>query len=217
MVTVSRIARRVVKEILPKTPRIKRDIEEASERFIEIVEEYAPLTRPLGLPEIFPSERRVAPKPQPLVKTYQFTPTIPDKPFTGSVRFVPQPKRVVPTPQKQETIIMPANTGDDLLNELLDAGVSEMEILQMSNRIEQEVAAMTPTQRRERARMIQAQSFGGQFDAQNLLPPAKKKRKVSKYQKRFGIELKKLKKLHPRTKIQNLMKRAHRATKRALK
>ena len=112
---------------------------------------------------------------------------------------------------------MPADTGDDLLNELLDAGVSEMEILQLSNRIEQEVAAMTPTQRRERARVIQAAGFGEQFQRQNLLPPIKKKRKVSKYQKRFGIELKKLKKLHPRTKIQNLMKRAHRATKRALK
>lgn len=43
------------------------------------------------------------------------------------------------------------------------------------------------------------------------------KRKVSKYQKRFGQELKKLKAKHPRTKIQNLMKRAHRATKKALK
>ena len=45
----------------------------------------------------------------------------------------------------------------------------------------------------------------------------KAKRKVSKYQKRFGQELKKLKKAHPRTKVQNLMKRAHRATKKALK
>jgi len=45
----------------------------------------------------------------------------------------------------------------------------------------------------------------------------KAKRKVSKYQKRFGQELKKLKRKHPRTKVQNLMKRAHRATKKALK
>ena len=45
----------------------------------------------------------------------------------------------------------------------------------------------------------------------------KVKRKVTKYQKRFGQELKKLKKAHPRTKVQNLMKRAHRATKKALK
>jgi len=45
----------------------------------------------------------------------------------------------------------------------------------------------------------------------------KVKRKVSKYQKEFGKQLKKLKKAHPRTKAQNLMKRAHRATKKALK
>ena len=45
----------------------------------------------------------------------------------------------------------------------------------------------------------------------------KVKRKVSKYQKEFGRQLKKLKKKHPRTKVQNLMKRAHRATKKLLK
>lgn len=45
----------------------------------------------------------------------------------------------------------------------------------------------------------------------------KVKRKVSKYQKEFGRQLKALKKKHPRTKVQNLMKRAHRATKKRLK
>ncbi|MDA8838454.1 hypothetical protein N9Y28_00535 [Euryarchaeota archaeon] len=45
----------------------------------------------------------------------------------------------------------------------------------------------------------------------------KVKRKTSKYQKRFGLELKRLKKKHPRTKIQNLMKKAHRETKKRLK
>ena len=54
------------------------------------------------------------------------------------------------------------------------------------------------------------------FESQNTLPK-KKKRKVSKYQKEFGIQLKKLKKKFPRTKIQNLMKRAHAATRKALK
>lgn len=46
---------------------------------------------------------------------------------------------------------------------------------------------------------------------------APKKRRVSKYQRRFGIELKALKKKHPRTKLSALMRRAHSATKRALK
>jgi len=49
------------------------------------------------------------------------------------------------------------------------------------------------------------------------LTSPKKKRKVSNYSKQFGKELKKLKALHPRTKITALMKRAHRATRRTLK
>ncbi len=57
----------------------------------------------------------------------------------------------------------------------------------------------------------------GQFSRQNLLPDLKKKRKVSKYQKEFGRQLKKLKAKHPRTKIKNLMKRAHAATRKVLK
>jgi len=46
---------------------------------------------------------------------------------------------------------------------------------------------------------------------------APRKRKVSKYSKEFGRQLKKLKKKHPRTKVMNLMKRAHAATRKALK
>lgn len=45
----------------------------------------------------------------------------------------------------------------------------------------------------------------------------KKKRKVSKYQKEFGKQFKKLKKKHPRTSPGMLMKKAHRATKKVLK
>jgi len=45
----------------------------------------------------------------------------------------------------------------------------------------------------------------------------KVKRKVSKYQKEFGRQLKALKKKHPRTNVQNLMKRAHRATRKIMK
>ena len=61
----------------------------------------------------------------------------------------------------------------------------------------------------------------GQFSRANILPnlssPTKKKRKVSKYQKEFGKQLKKLKAKHPRTKITRLMKRAHTATRKAMK
>lgn len=62
----------------------------------------------------------------------------------------------------------------------------------------------------------------GQFSRAAILPNlpgsrTKKKRKVSKYQKEFGRQLKKLKAKHPRTQIKNLMKRAHSATRKALK
>ena len=51
-----------------------------------------------------------------------------------------------------------------------------------------------------------------------LMPSGKpKRRRRSKYQKELGRQLKMLKKKHPRTKITALMKRAHRATRKALK
>jgi len=45
----------------------------------------------------------------------------------------------------------------------------------------------------------------------------KKKRKVSKYQKEFGRQMKILKKKHPRTPVTRLMKRAHSATKKEMR
>ena len=54
-----------------------------------------------------------------------------------------------------------------------------------------------------------------QFRFDKLEP--KKKKKVSKYQKELGRQLKMLKKKHPRTRVTQLMKRAHRATRKALK
>ena len=56
-----------------------------------------------------------------------------------------------------------------------------------------------------------------QFSRQNLVPNFKPKRKKSKYQIELGKNLKMLKKKHPRTKIQNLMKKAHKLTKKSLK
>jgi len=49
------------------------------------------------------------------------------------------------------------------------------------------------------------------------LAPKKKRKKVSKYSKQFGIQLKKLVKKHPRTKVTKLMSQAHRNTRKALK
>ena len=44
-----------------------------------------------------------------------------------------------------------------------------------------------------------------------------KKRKKSKYGKELGRQIKLLKKKHPRTAVTKLMKRAHRATRKAMK
>lgn len=62
----------------------------------------------------------------------------------------------------------------------------------------------------------------GQFSRANILPnlpmtKTKKKRKVSKYQKEFGKQLKMLKAKHARTPVTKLMKRAHSATRKAMK
>ena len=46
--------------------------------------------------------------------------------------------------------------------------------------------------------------------------PKKKKKKVSKYQKELGRQLKMLKKKHPRKKVTALMKQAHKLTRKAL-
>jgi|TARA_B100001540_G_scaffold260241_1_gene238878 hypothetical protein len=48
-------------------------------------------------------------------------------------------------------------------------------------------------------------------------PQGKKKRKVSKYQREFGRQLKLLKAKHPRTPVTKLMKRAHTATKKQMR
>jgi len=47
--------------------------------------------------------------------------------------------------------------------------------------------------------------------------PAKKKRKVSAYQKKYGEIYKRLKKKHPRMKFGALSKKAHSMTKREMK
>ena len=47
--------------------------------------------------------------------------------------------------------------------------------------------------------------------------PKPKRRKRSKYNRELSKQLKMLKKKHPRTAVTALMKRAHRATKKALK
>jgi len=47
-------------------------------------------------------------------------------------------------------------------------------------------------------------------------PKKKKKKKVSKYSKEFGIQLSKLIKKHPRTKVTSMMEKAHSKTRSSL-
>lgn len=53
-------------------------------------------------------------------------------------------------------------------------------------------------------------------DRMDPSPPKKKKRKVSKYSKQFSKEMKSLVAKHPRTKVTDLMDRAHTATRKSL-
>jgi len=144
-------------------------------------------------------------KPQPLPKTFQFTPTIPSTPGpTGEdVRWKPT---TILAPQPQEMIEMDAQ---EALTEVINNPAIEIspEMIEIIN---------SPAFMMDRnGQVARSNQFGNQFGQQRTIP--RKKRKVSAYSKRFGLELKKLKKLHPRTKVQDLMKRAHRATKRAMK
>lgn len=65
--------------------------------------------------------------------------------------------------------------------------------------------------------LMSAIDIGTQLRMGALPQNGKKKRKVSKYQKLLGKNLKMLKKKHPRTPITKLMKKAHSMTKRALR
>jgi len=110
---------------------------------------------------------------------------------------------------------------DDVLD-VLNNAQDDIEAEQIAERIYQE-AERTQNQELEDAlasiegRRPRRFENSRQFSRPNIIPRTKKKRKVSAYSKRFGVELKKLKKLHPRTKIQNLMSKAHRRTRAAIK
>lgn len=111
-------------------------------------------------------------------------------PTTQSIRSIPTRERIRMTPLDiiEEVINNPAiQLTEDMLPAINDPGMF----------------------------MRNGQLFG-QFSRSNLLR-TKKKRKVSKYQKEFGKQLKLLKKKHPRIPITRLMKRAHAATRKALK
>jgi len=171
---------------------------------------------PFGRPEA--GQR---PKPQPLAKTFQFTPTVPSDPFTGDVRWKPTPPFGSETMTRREEDEMQREL-QDLFDQLPTEG--EQELAYLTLREENERGAQNQTLENALARMgadrprqFTTQTNSRQFSRFNLVPVAKKKRKVSAYSREFGKQLKRLKKLHPRTKIQNLMAKAHRRTRASMK
>lgn len=118
--------------------------------------------------------------------------------------------------RREEDVLQ--NEIEALLNELPTEGEQELAYLTLIE--DNQNGPQNQTLENALARMgaRRPQQFQSrQFSRLNLVPAPKKKRKVSAYSKRFGLELKKLKKLHPRTKVQNLMKKAHRRTRAAMK
>jgi len=113
---------------------------------------------------------------------------------------------------------------DDIAAEEAYNDLSDMAEEMQDQRLENALAKIgrrRPTQFRQRSVGRRTIRRSGQFRRDLILPrtraPAKKKRKVSKYQKEFGKQLKKLKAKHTRTPITKLMKRAHAATRKAMK
>jgi hypothetical protein len=110
---------------------------------------------------------------------------------------------------------------DDVAAEMAYNDLSDMAEEMRDQRLENALAKIGRRRPMQFSQGRQTIRRSGQFRRDLILPrtraPAKKKRKVSKYQKEFGKQLKKLKAKHPRTKITRLMKRAHTATRKAMK
>ena len=136
--------------------------------------------------------------------------------ITGNVRFKPTERFDRQRTRDTREVFKPTEVTEVTPQEALEIVVNEPAI-----RITPELMevindpAMMMTRGGELTRRM-SNDLSRQFEIQNVLP-SKKKRKVSKYQREFGRQLKMLKKKFPRTKIQNLMKRAHTATRKALK
>lgn len=117
---------------------------------------------------------------------------------------------------------------DDVTGEIAYNDLSDMAEDTQDQPLENALAKIgrrRPTQFRQTGRRSVGRQYirrSRQFSRAALLPnlperKTKKKRKVSKYQKEFGKQLKMLKAKHPRTPVTRLMKRAHTATKKAMK
>jgi hypothetical protein len=125
----------------------------------------------------------------------------------------PQPRTVIPTtsgtPTQQIQPRVTQMATQDTIREMINDPMIVLD--------EQDVALINdPAVMMDMNGQLMRSQFAEQFSQAQLLREKPKKRKVSKYQKELGRQLKMLKKKHPRTKVTALMKRAHRATRKAL-
>ena len=124
----------------------------------------------------------------------------------------PTPKPVIPTtntqPRQQRQQEVTSMATEDTVREM----INDPEIVLDA----QDVAIINdPSIMMDMAGQLVRSPFAQQFSTAELTR-TKPKRKVSKYQKELGRQLKLLKKKHPRTPINKLMKRAHRLTRKVL-
>ena len=199
----------IAKQTFPVKPKRKRTKAEAKERIEELpdlpnIPILPPVLKPgpklisrgakelaKGLIDIDPLDRLADSSPQPLPITRRSPES-----FIPGVRTIPVSQEEPTMMTRDEAIMTVVNDPTiELTQEMLDV-INDPSIMMNENG---ELLRVT---------------FADQFRRDKLLP--KPKRKVSKYQKELGRQLKMLKKKHPRTKVTALMKRAHRATRKAL-
>jgi len=195
----TKIAKRIIKEIATKGPRKLREVNEGVTDLVEEARQFLPLTR--GGTGFADPGTPVTPL-APLV--------IPQGPVISGddVRWKPTPAFKPTAPTFENIIGSDDVTPIEALTEVINNPAIEISP-EMIAIINDASLGMNP-----QGEIVTGVTSMDQFRFRGV---PKKKRKVSKYSREFGIQLKKLKKLHPRTKVQDLMKKAHRATKRAMK
>lgn len=199
---VTQLQRRLAKlskRVVGKGPKALSDLSKKAAEDFDKLREVLPLTRggKAKTPRMESRKPRPIPtSPAPPGDEVRFRPT---EPFRSELRFEDYPQFNLPPPRTEVKQVTPI--------EILEAVINEPTI-QLT---EDMLAAIN-----DPGVMMRNGEMFGQFTRSNLLR-GKKKRKVSKYQKEFGKQLKLLKKKHPRIPVTRLMKRAHAATRKALK
>ena len=208
----------ILKQSFPVKPKRKRTEKEAKERIESLpdlpnIPLLPPVLKPApklisrgakelakGLVEIDPLDRLADSSPQPLpitrVSPESFVP-LQTTPITNN-----QETTSITNNQERPTMI----TREEVIQMLVNDPLLEVteEMLPIIN---------DPTILMNGNGELVRTQFAQKFRESVATKP---KRKVSKYQKELGKQLKMLKKKHPRTKVTALMKRAHKLTRKAL-